>query len=56
MNVQELVREAVRDKIEQEVSEEYLQFLRTNPQATTCSSPNESKAFINTLRSQSGLK
>ena len=58
MSIQELVREAVRDKIDTqyEVREEYLEFLRTNKDANTFLSEEESKKFMDEMRIKAGLK
>ena len=58
MSIQELVREAVRDKIDTqyEVREEYLEFLRANKDANTFLSEAESKKFMDEMRIKAGLK
>ncbi|MFT4310942.1 MAG: ribbon-helix-helix domain-containing protein [Candidatus Woesearchaeota archaeon] len=58
MSIQELVREAVRDKINEkyEVRDEYIDFLHTHKQANTFSSAKESKAFMNKMRKKAELE
>ncbi|MFT4343302.1 MAG: hypothetical protein ACMXYE_00985 [Candidatus Woesearchaeota archaeon] len=58
MSIQELVREAVRDKIntQYEVREEYLEFLRTNKDANTFLSEEESQEFEKLMRERAKLE
>lgn len=57
MSIQELVREAVRDKIagQFEIREEYIEFLKTNKEANTFSSAKKSKEFMDNMRKKAGL-
>ncbi|MFT4326119.1 MAG: hypothetical protein ACMXYK_01320 [Candidatus Woesearchaeota archaeon] len=52
MSIQELIREAVRDKIEQprELRDEYFTYLQHNEEANTFSSIEDSKKKIEKLR------
>ena len=58
MSIQELIREAVRDKIEEEfeVREEYIEFLKTNKEANTFSSVKESEEFDKLMRKRAQLE
>jgi len=58
MSIQELIREAVRDKIDAdfEVRDRYVEFLKTNKDANTFSSIAKSKQFMDEMRKKAGLE
>lgn len=58
MSIQELIREALRDKIfdDLEVREEYANFLLNSKEANTFSSVEDSKKFLDKMRKKADLK